>query len=44
MANICGGLAVEAHALNFFFAAEGIAAVLVVVLGGLKPIGGPVPA
>ena len=32
-------LAVDAHGLNFFFAKEGIAAVLVVVRGGLGPAG-----
>jgi uncharacterized protein len=35
-ANVCGGLALDAHALNVFFAAEGIAAALVVVVGGLR--------
>ena len=39
MANLCGGLAADAHALSWFFVAEGGAAVLVVVLGGLRPIG-----
>jgi hypothetical protein len=37
MANVCGGMAVDAHALNVFFMAEGVAAVLVVALGGLRP-------
>jgi hypothetical protein len=36
MANVCGGIALGAHALNFF-AAEGIAAVVVAVAGGLRP-------
>jgi CAAX protease family protein len=36
LANVCGGLALDAHALNVFFAAEGIAAALVVVVGGLR--------
>jgi len=37
LANVCGGFAADAHVLNVFFAAEGIAAALVVVLGGLRP-------
>jgi len=36
LANVGGGLAVDAHALNFFFAAEAIAATLVVAAGGLS--------
>jgi membrane protease YdiL (CAAX protease family) len=44
MANICGGIALDAPALNLFFATEGIAAVLVVVLGGLRPTGQKVAA
>lgn len=36
MANVGGGFAVDAHALNWFFALEGIAAVLVVGFGGLR--------
>jgi membrane protease YdiL (CAAX protease family) len=36
LANVWGGFARDAHALNVFFAAEGIAAVLVVVVGGLR--------
>ena len=36
LANVCGGFAVEAHALNVFFAAEGVAAALVVAVGGLR--------
>lgn len=36
LANACGNLAVEAHALGAFFAAETAAAVLVVMSGGLK--------
>lgn len=36
MANVCGGLALEAHALNFFLAAEAIAATIIVIVGGLR--------
>ena len=36
LANVCGGFALDAHALNAFFAAEGIAAALVVAVGGLR--------
>ena len=36
LANICGGLALDAHALGVFLALEGVAAVLVLALGGLK--------
>jgi membrane protease YdiL (CAAX protease family) len=36
LANVCGSFAVDAHALNVFFAAEGIAAALVVAVGGLR--------
>lgn len=36
LANVCGGFAADAHALNVFFAAEGIAAALVVAVGGLR--------
>ena len=36
MANVCGGLALDAHAMNFFLAAQGIAAAMVVVVGGLR--------
>jgi CAAX protease family protein len=39
MANVCGGLASDAHALSTFFLAEGVAAVLVVFAGGLRPAG-----
>jgi hypothetical protein len=35
MANVCGGLAADARALNWFFVLEGVAAGLVVGLGGL---------
>ena len=35
LANVCGGFAAEAHALSFFLAAEGIAAGIVVLTGGL---------
>jgi hypothetical protein len=44
LANVCGGLAVDAGALDAFFAAEGIAAALVVVVGGLRPVRPPAPA
>jgi membrane protease YdiL (CAAX protease family) len=36
LANVCGGFALDAHALNVFFAAEGVAAALVVFVGGLR--------
>lgn len=36
LANVCGGFALDAHVLNVFFAAEGMAAVLVILLGGLR--------
>jgi membrane protease YdiL (CAAX protease family) len=36
LANVCGGFALDAHVLNVFFAAEGIAAALVVAVGGLR--------
>jgi len=36
LANVCGGFAADAHVLNIFFAAEGIAAALVVAVGGLR--------
>jgi membrane protease YdiL (CAAX protease family) len=36
LANVWGGFARDAHALNVFFAAEGVAAALVVVVGGLR--------
>jgi hypothetical protein len=36
MANVCGGLALDAGALNIFFAAEGITAALLVIVGGLR--------
>jgi len=35
-ANVSGGFAFQAHALNIFFVGEGIAAALIVVVGGLK--------
>ena len=38
LANVCGGLALGAQLLNPFLAAEGVAAALVVVVGGLRPI------
>jgi membrane protease YdiL (CAAX protease family) len=44
LANVCGGFALDAHALNVFFAAEGIAAALIVVGGGLKSRGPSAPA
>jgi uncharacterized protein len=37
LANVCGAIALDAHALSFFFAAEGSAAALVVAAGGLRP-------
>ncbi len=36
LANVCGGLALGAQSLNVFLAAEGIAAVIVVLVGGLR--------
>src|SRR5947209_8355670 len=36
LANVGGGFALDAHALNVFFAAEGLAAALIVVVGGLR--------
>ena len=39
MANVYGGIALDANALNFFFAVEGIAAALVVIVGGLRSTG-----
>jgi membrane protease YdiL (CAAX protease family) len=36
LANVCGGFAVHAQALELFFAAEGFAAALLVVVGGLS--------
>jgi membrane protease YdiL (CAAX protease family) len=36
LANVCGGLARDAQSLNFFFATEGVAAALVVLVGGLR--------
>jgi uncharacterized protein len=39
MANVCGGIALDGGALGFFFALEGIAAILVVMAGGLRPTG-----
>jgi len=36
LGNVAGGFAVDAHALNFQFLAEGAAAVIVVLAGGLK--------
>lgn len=43
LANVCGGLALSAQALNIFFAAEGVAAVGVILAGGLKANGPPAP-
>jgi membrane protease YdiL (CAAX protease family) len=37
LANVWGGFARDAHALDVFFVAEGVAAILVVVAGGLRP-------
>jgi hypothetical protein len=36
LANVCGGLALGARSLNVFLAAEGIAAAIVVLAGGLR--------
>ena len=36
LANVCGGFALDAKSLNIFLAAEGIAAVMVVLVGGLR--------
>src|SRR5262245_12073100 len=36
MSNVCGGIALSAHALSFFFVGEGLAAAGVVIAGGLK--------
>jgi hypothetical protein len=33
MANVCGGIALDANALNYFFAAEALVAVLLVAAG-----------
>jgi hypothetical protein len=38
-ANVCGGFALDAKALNAFFLAEGVAAALVLALGGLRSTG-----
>lgn len=37
MANVCGSIALDGDALNVFLTAEGIAAAVVVVAGGLRP-------
>jgi hypothetical protein len=42
-ANACGGFALDAQALDVFFAAEGIAAALVVAVGGLRSTRPPAP-
>jgi uncharacterized protein len=44
LANVCGGLAADAHALNALFVAEGIAAALIVAAGGLGSTRPPAPA
>jgi membrane protease YdiL (CAAX protease family) len=44
LANVCGGFAADAHALNTFFAGEGIAAALVVAVRGLRSTRTPAPA
>jgi hypothetical protein len=44
LANVCGGFAADAHTLNVFFAAEGVAAALVVAAGGLRSTRPPAPA
>lgn len=36
LANVCGNLAADAHALHYFFLFEGLAAIIVVSLGGLR--------
>jgi membrane protease YdiL (CAAX protease family) len=36
LTNVCGGLALDANALNVFYVAEGVAAALIVVMGGLR--------
>ena len=36
LANVCGGFAAEAHALNFFLAAEGVLVAVVIGTGGLR--------
>lgn len=36
LANVCGGLALDAHASVPFFAAEAVAAAIIVVAGGLR--------
>jgi len=41
MANVCGGLALDAHALKIFLAAEAAAAAIVVVVGGLRSVPTP---
>lgn len=38
MANVCGNIAFDAQALNFFFVAEGIAAAVIVAMGGLRSL------
>lgn len=37
LANVCGGIALNAHAFVIFTAAEGIIAALIVLAGGLRP-------
>jgi membrane protease YdiL (CAAX protease family) len=44
LANVWGGFALEVQALNVFFAAEAIAAALVVLAGGLRSPGPSAPA
>jgi membrane protease YdiL (CAAX protease family) len=44
LANVGGGFAVEARALNYFLAAEGIAAIVIIALGGLRTGHQRVPA
>jgi membrane protease YdiL (CAAX protease family) len=36
LANMCGGIARDVQALSTFFVAEGLAAAVIVVLGGLR--------
>jgi CAAX protease family protein len=44
LANLCGGLAADAQALNTFLVFEGIAATVVVIVGGLRPAEPPATA
>jgi CAAX protease family protein len=44
LANVCGGFALDAHALSFFFAAEAMVAVLIVAAGSLSRRSGVSPS